>query len=97
MEINLKSQLSSILVAKMALPEITYMEVATTLVKKASRDLKTMCTKKDNDSLSVSPITVPQATIHLWILKSFKSTFILSLSFNHFLGVIWPERIQVSL
>jgi len=52
-EINLKSQLSSILVAKMALPEITYMEVATTPVKKASRDLKTMCIKKDNDSLSV--------------------------------------------
>ena len=49
-ETNLKSQLSSILVAKMVLLEITYMEAATWVAKKALIDLKTMFTIKDNDN-----------------------------------------------
>jgi hypothetical protein len=59
-EINLKSELmsSSTLVAEMVLPEITYMEVATMLVKKALIDLKTTFTQKDNDNHSASPTPV---------------------------------------
>ena len=49
----------------MALPEITYMEVATMLVKKALIDLKTTFTKKDKDNHSVS-LTPQEAMMLLW-------------------------------
>jgi hypothetical protein len=60
-ETNLKSQLSSTLVANMALLKITYMEVATWEVKRALIDLKTTFTIKEdsNDNLSEPPPLVP--------------------------------------
>jgi hypothetical protein len=60
-ETNLKSQLSSTLVANMALLKITYMEVATWEVKRALTDLKTTFIIKEdsNDNLSEPPPLVP--------------------------------------
>ena len=68
METNLKSEpmSSSTLVAEMQLPEITYMEAAIMLVKKASIDLKTTFIQKDNDNHSASP-TPAEAKMLLWI------------------------------
>jgi hypothetical protein len=69
-ETNLKSELtsSSTLVAKMVLPETTYTEVATMLVKKASIDLKTTLTKKAKDNHSASPtLAVATLTMLQWI------------------------------
>lgn len=70
METNLKSELtlSSTLVARTVLPETTYTEVATTLVKKASIDLKIKLTEKDKDnhSESATPVVVTPA-MHQWI------------------------------
>lgn len=52
----------------MVLPEITYMEVATMVVKKALIDLKMTLTKKDNnDNHSASPTTLVEDLILLWI------------------------------
>lgn len=67
METNLKSQLSSTLVAKMVLPEIIYMQVATWVVKKALIDLKTTFTVKDNNANHLASPTLVEATKLLWI------------------------------
>lgn len=56
---NLKLQLNSILVAKMELPEITYMQVAIMQVRNHSNVPKTTFTKRvANASLSAKPTTV---------------------------------------